>query len=1076
MNKKILYGLILLLTLSLTLGAVSASDDFSNETLGVSLSAPVNDIELSSNNEGASAMGSDALLGLSNENALGAGEGTFTELQTLVNRGGTITLDKDYIYTGGSTNGITISLAGTVLDGNGHTIDGKGLSRIFTISGNSVTLKNLNIINGYHTTTAGAAMISGSNVIIDNCTFAYSSSKSNYGGAVTWSGQNGILKNSNFISNHAFTRGGAIHWVGDKGTLQNLLIVNNTADNVAGGLYISDESPLRTSTVGYNLTFIGNTAYAGGGAVIAGKNAKISYSTFKNNHAYYGGGGIVEEALDGTTIIDNCIIVNNTANNYGGGANINFGTISNSIVENNTAYVGGGIYGVKGTVKNVTSINNFAVYGINMAVVSQLTIIASYITETYYFNLTESYSSTTGSNTIITLPNGDYAYCIEKFSSSPAYGYFNPAVDMVKNTATGENVGEYIKILIYENVENKNSALAKSLYEQIWIFVDSDFRSSTDPLVKRAVELYDSGFRVPTKNAIKVLSDGTELVYNFYTIISACARQNLFYFTIDNHGKVNINPELSVQKITLNKTVYSGEQTSFEILVKNTGNVDLNTVTVTENSYDGLEYDSFKGDLWTHSIVNGKHVYRFNHVLKIGMNASFIVTFNTNRTGNFTNVVVAKSDKTTDKPANNTTEVILNKTNPGMDVNKVSLTPVVKVGEQTLFLITVWNSGNVALGNVFVEEQIPDGLTFAGFVGDKWSKVGNVFIYNDVLGVGESANFTIVFNTHVNGTFVNCVVAGSNETENKTTNNTTVVKKPGMIVDKKSLTPVVKVGEQTLFLITVKNTGELDLGNVFVEEQIPDGLTFAGFVGDKWSKVGNVFYYNGILGIGESANFTIAFNTSMEGKFINCVVAGSNETENKTTNNTTTVYKPGLNVEKITLTPIVMVGNQAIFEIVVRNTGNMTLNNVFIEESYYDGLTFDHAEYQSHWIQSVVNGKNRWTLNTPLVVDEVACLIVVFNTTQKGNFTNVVVSGSDETENKTTNNTTKVVEPKFEVQKITITPTVLVGEQVTFEIVVINTGEVDLTKVFIDEYFPSELIYDSYVSRGYWTQSIINGI
>ena len=51
MDKKILYGLILLLTLSLTLGAVSASDDFSNETLGVSLSAPVNDIELSTRPE-----------------------------------------------------------------------------------------------------------------------------------------------------------------------------------------------------------------------------------------------------------------------------------------------------------------------------------------------------------------------------------------------------------------------------------------------------------------------------------------------------------------------------------------------------------------------------------------------------------------------------------------------------------------------------------------------------------------------------------------------------------------------------------------------------------------------------------------------------------------------------------------------------------------------------------------------------------------------------------------------------------------------------------------------------------------
>ena len=221
-----------------------------------------------------------------------------------------------------------------------------------------------------------------------------------------------------------------------------------------------------------------------------------------------------------------------------------------------------------------------------------------------------------------------------------------------------------------------------------------------------------------------------------------------------------------------------------------------------------------------------------------------------------------------------------------MEVTKISLTPSVKVGEQTLFMIIVKNTGDVDLGNVFVEEQIPDGLTFADYNDKtKWGRNGNIYTYLEDLKVGESANFTIIFNTHINGTFVNCVVAGSNETENKTTNNTTTVKKPGIDVNKKSLTPRVKSGEQTKFLITVWNTGELDLGNVFVKETMPADLEYADYTNKNlWRKEGDIFYYYNVLKVGESANFTIIFNTNKTGSFTNCVVAGSNETENKTTN------------------------------------------------------------------------------------------------------------------------------------------------------------------------------------------------
>ena len=414
---------------------------------------------------------------------------------------------------------------------------------------------------------------------------------------------------------------------------------------------------------------------------------------------------------------------------------------------------------------------------------------------------------------------------------------------------------------------------------------------------------------------------------------------------------------------------------------------------------------------------------------------------------------------------------------PGMIVDKKSLTPNVKVGEQTKFLITVTNTGDVDLGNVFVEEQIPDGLTYADY-DDKslWRKDGNTFYYNNVLAVGQSASFTIAFNTHINGTFVNCVVAGSNETENTNSNNTTTVKKPGMDVNKKSLNPHVNSGEQTKFLITVWNTGELDLTNVFVKETMPADLEYADYTNKNlWRKEGDIFYYNDVLRVGQSADFTIIFNTDKAGSFTNVVVAGSDDTENKTTENKTTVYNHDLKVEKITIDPIVVVGEQVTFEIVASNIGQSTLSNVFIEESQYDGLTFDHAIINGHWSESVVNGKHRWTLNSNLLVGERIALNVVFNTTRTGTFTNVVVAGSDNTENKTTENKTKVVEPKLDVQKVTLTPMVHVGEKTSFEIIVRNTGDVKLSNVYVEETSYAGLTYDSFVRNSEWTYSTVNG-
>ena len=132
------------------------------------------------------------------------------------------------------------------------------------------------------------------------------------------------------------------------------------------------------------------------------------------------------------------------------------------------------------------------------------------------------------------------------------------------------------------------------------------------------------------------------------------------------------------------------------------------------------------------------------------------------------------------------------------------------------------------------------------------------------------------------------------------------------------------------------------------------------------------------LAIDELASLKVVFNTTKEGTFTNVVVAGSNETNNKTAKNDTTVVTPKFTVEKVSLTPFVTVGDQVTFEIVVTNTGLVNITDMFVEEFKYDGLVFDHAYRLGNWVKD--NNANLWRYSNVLTPGMVTGFFVVFNT------------------------------------------------------------------------------------------------
>ena len=89
-----------------------------------------------------------------------------------------IKLEHDYKISGLVT--LNNGFDGYTIDGQGHIIDGDNTAGIFTVSGSNIVLKNLIFINANR--NYGAVYVTGENVKIINCTFAYNTATNNGGG------------------------------------------------------------------------------------------------------------------------------------------------------------------------------------------------------------------------------------------------------------------------------------------------------------------------------------------------------------------------------------------------------------------------------------------------------------------------------------------------------------------------------------------------------------------------------------------------------------------------------------------------------------------------------------------------------------------------------------------------------------------------------------------------------------------------------------------------------------------------------------------------------------------------------
>ena len=266
----------------------------------------------------------------------------FKYLDDLIHSGAKeIILDSDIVLGDGEESdykhGIKLDVDDLVIDGNGHSIDAQGKSRIFRCNGQNIIIKNLLLKNGFTNgknyeflnNYGGAIHNSGTLTILRSILNENMSEQD--GGAIYNGGELTIIE-STILGNTAEGNGGAIQNNGDKLTIMESSLTGNTAKDNGGVIRNNgDEITIIKSTL------TGNTAECNGGAIY-NKGARYVYRLSE------------EVIFGGKLTIEDSTFAENSSQKDGGAIYNDYDevTIRVTAMVNNTARVGGAIYNEEG--------------------------------------------------------------------------------------------------------------------------------------------------------------------------------------------------------------------------------------------------------------------------------------------------------------------------------------------------------------------------------------------------------------------------------------------------------------------------------------------------------------------------------------------------------------------------------------------------------------------------------------------------------------------------------------------------------------------------------------------------------
>ncbi len=581
--------------------------------------------------------------------------------------------------------------------------------------------------------------------------------------------------------------------------------------------------------------------------------------------------------------------------------------------------------------------------------------------------------------------------------------------------------------------------------------------------------------------------DGTVLV-NYATADYRDANGNVYERLYDWANVTVTAPIMDVTKIADVTTADPGDEITYTLTYDNTGTGQASDVVIEDTI---PEHTTFVSSTPNYDEVDGR-TYTWNIGLVDGGDSGTIaitvkVDAGTANGTILTNDVTLDYDDANGNPyPQETDSVDVTVIAPILTLSKTASVAEANPGDTITYSINYENTGSGKATNVYVNDTIPNEVTFVTSSPAYTSKSGNTYIWaigdvcagcSGIITIQVTVNAAVPDETVMRNTVtLDYSDANGNPYAQLSDYVDVTVTAPIMTITKVADVGTADPGDEITYTLTYENTGTGDAGGVIVKDTIPTDTIFVSSNPAYSSKTGNTYTWNvGTVTAGSSGTITIVVKVKAgiadETVLLNTAVlyyedVNGNPYPTKEDTAEVTVTSPIMTVSKTADVTTADPGDEINYTLSYDNTGTGNAKNVKIIDTLPSDVTF----VTSYPAYSSASG-NVYTWNVGDVCagcgGEIYVIVEVNAGVADGSvLRNYVKMEYTDNNGNSLPDETDYVDVTVTAPVMTITKTADVttadpDDQVVYTLFYENTGTGDATNVVVKDTIPSEVDFVS---------------